>query len=94
MPRSIVQDAACVHSARVELARLLAELRRRPLHPATVGALRQWIETTYPAAWEALRRLSDESEVAPHFPTGLDSLGWPDDDAARARRAEPRAEGT
>jgi hypothetical protein len=61
----VLADAARVLAARRSLDPLLARLADAPLDPGAVGALRVWIEESYPPAAAALDRLRASGATAP-----------------------------
>lgn len=58
-------DAARVLAARRALAHVLDRLADAPLDPAAVGALRDWLDESYPPAAAALDRLRASGATAP-----------------------------
>lgn len=61
----VLADAARVLAARRALDPLLSRLTDAPLDPVAVGALREWLEESYPPAAAALDRLHASGATAP-----------------------------
>ncbi len=69
--RQLLTDAARVLAAREELGPVLERFADAPLDPAAAGALRSWLDDSYPRAAAALDRLRASGAAAPHRPRAL-----------------------